>query len=196
MGFKGEEMKQQSKFIGIRRATFFNGKRRIGLDTNVLIKLFDSPALFSYDEARIFNRSGAIFTHRLCFIELIRYLRNKGFNEEEANKQANNFLNIHNIKEICHFIPEEEIRSFENKCNERFKQMNKEQLKCHIPDSIILLAFKKANINKIISADESFRECAKFLGMDSESLPSLDYAISRELKRIFDYKKRFHKRRR
>lgn len=188
-------MKNQQRVIGIQRTTFFNGKRRVGLDTNVLIKLFDSPVLFSYEEARIFNRNDVIFTHRLCFMELIRYLKKKGFNEEDANKQADNFLNTHNIKELCHFISEEEIKSFEKESNEKLKRMNKERLKCHVPDSIILLAFKKANINKVISTDESFRECAKFLGIDSESLPSLDYAISIELKKIFNYKKRFHKRR-
>lgn len=189
-------MEKERKAIKIQRTTFFNGKRRVGLDTNVLIKLFDNPAFFSYEEARIFNRDDVVFTHRLCFMELIKYLRKKGFNEEEADHQASIFLNSHNMKELCQFIPEEEIKIFERESNEKLKRMNKERLKCHVPDSIILLAFKKANINKVISTDESFRECANFLGIDSEGLPPLDYAISRELKRIFNYKKRFHKRRR
>jgi len=186
-------LKKKKGFL-ISRETYFVGKRKIGIDTNILIKLYIQPALFNYEEARIFNRSDIIFTHRLCFMEFVRYLIKRGINKEEAKQQAKNFLNSHNIKELCHFISEEEIKNFEKDCNKKFKQMNKERLRCHIPDSIILLAFKKADINKIISTDESFRECAKFLGMDSESLPSLDYSISRELKRIFDYKKKFHKR--
>lgn len=190
-----KEQKQQ-RFIGIQRTAFLSGKRRVGLDTNILIKLYDSPALFGYEEARIFNRIDVIFTHRLCFLELIKYLKKKGFDENEANHQARDFLNNHNIKEIYCFISDEEIKKFEQESNDKFKQMNKENLKCHIPDSIILLSFKKANINKVISTDESFRECAKFLGIDGEGLPSLDYAISRELRKIFDYKKRFQRKKR
>lgn len=191
----GKEQRQQ-RFIGIQRTAFLSGKRKIGLDTNVLIKLYDSPALFSYEEARIFNRRDVIFTHRLCFLELVKYIKKKGFDENEANHQARDFLNSHNIKEICYFVPDEEIKKFEQESNEKFKQMNKENLKCHLPDSIILLSFKKVNINKVISTDESFTWGAKFLGIDEESLPSLDYAISRELRKIFDYKKRFQRKRR
>ena len=68
--------------------------------------------------------------------------------------------------------------------------MGKDHLKCHRPDSIILLAFKKYNLNKIFSTDKAFRECAKLLGMNSKGLPSLDYTLSRELKKMFDYKKK------
>ena len=173
----------------------FYKKLKVGLDTNVLIKLFDNPTFFNYEEARIFNRRDIMFVHRLCFEELVRHLAKKEMDETQAEEQAREFLENHNIKEIFHFIPDEEIRKFEKESNEKLKQMNKEHLKCHIPDSIILLAFKKADINKIISTDESFRECAKFLGINSESLPSLDYAISRELRKIFDYKKKHHKKR-
>lgn len=189
-------MKEQAKIIGIQKTTFFSGRRKVGLDTNILIKLYDNPFLFSYEESRIFNKKDVIFIHRLCFKELIKYLVKKGINESQAEEQAIDFLESHNIKEICHFIPKEEIIGFEKESNEKLKQIGKEHLICHTPDSIILLAFKKENINKIISTDESFKICASFLGIDGSSLPSIDYALSRELKKIFDYKKKFHKRRR
>ena len=68
--------------------------------------------------------------------------------------------------------------------------MGKENLTCHKPDSIILLAFSKCQINKVISTDEAFREAAKFLNIDGAGLPSLDMVISRELRKIFNYKRK------
>ncbi len=188
-------MKINQKFIGIQRTTFFNGRRKVGLDTNILIKLYENPHLFSYEEARIFNRKDVIFIHRLCFKELVKYITKGGMNENLAKQEARQFLQSHNIKEIYDFVPEGEIKKFEKESNEKLTKLGKNYLKCHIPDSIILLSFKRANINKVISTDEAFRLCATFLEIDSESIPSLDYKISRELRKIFDYKKRFQRRR-
>lgn len=181
-------MQKINTMIGIQRSTTFNGKRKIGLDTNILIKLYDTPDLFDYEESRIFNEKDTIFIHRICFYELVKYLCKKDYSEELAKKEAKEWLNSRNIKGVFTFIPEEEAKKFEDEVNQCFKE-KKLDLKCHRPDSFILLSYKKEGINKVISTDESFRESAKFLGIDGEGLPSLNSVISRKLRGFFEYRK-------
>ena len=187
-------MTENKNIISIQRNTSFTGKRRVGLDTNIPIKLYENPSLFHYEEARIFNYRDTMFTHPICLWEFIKYLKKKGMDEEKAKTEAHNFLQKRNIAKVRCFIPDDEIKRFEDESNKKFKEMVKEYLKAHRPDSIILLSFKRSHINKIISTDESFRECAKFLGIDGSSLPSLDHAVSRELRQIFGSKRRYKKR--
>lgn len=185
------------EIIRIQKFTSFSGKRKVGIDTNVLIKLYEQPFLFNYEESRIFNCMDLMFTHIICFRELVKHIAKKNRDEMIAKKEANIFLNEHNINKIyskdC-WINEEEIKSFEKEVNFKFKEMKMENLECHPPDSLILLAFKKFGINKIWSTDMSFRSGARFLGMDSEGLPSLDYNISKKLREIFNSKNKFRKR--
>jgi|GEM_PF-2133290 len=189
------------KAIGIGRVTAFNGRRKVGIDTNVFIKLYQQPYLFDYEQARIFNYSDLIFTHSICRFELIKYLMKEGKSLEEAKAEANSFIRGKRVNIIfssdC-YITEEDADSFEKYANEEFKKNKQKVLTCHKPDSIILLAFKKCNINKVLSTDESIKEGAKLLGMDGAGLPSLDYIISKKLKGMFDYnyKKEFKGRHR
>ena len=187
------------KVIEVQRMTRFNGDRKIGLDTNVLIKLYDNPYFFEYEESRIFNLRETIFIHAQCQWEFINYIKkHKRISEQEARTEAKNFVRVHNINIIypkeC-IIKKEEITSFEDYANKRFKELNKTNLKCHFPDSFILLSYQKSGINKIISTDLSFRESAQLLNIDGASLPSLNYNISREFKKIFNYKYKNEKRR-
>jgi len=189
-------MKNQKKFIGIARTSHFVGERKVGLDTNILIKLCDNPLFFSYEESRIFKYPNLVFIHVINKYEFIKYLINKGLSEEEAKTKVNSFIRERNISVIYPrdvFIQEDEINSFEIAVNKKLNESGKEYLECHKPDSIILLAFRKVKINRVISTDEAFREGAKFLGLDGENIPSLNSKISRELKRVFDYKRK-HKR--
>jgi predicted nucleic acid-binding protein len=186
-------MEPQQKIIGITRTSHFIGDRKVGLDTNILIKLYNNPYLFGHEEARIFNYPNLIFIHVITKYEFIKYIVSGGFKEEDAKAKVNSFIREHNIQVIYSkdiYIPEEEIRKFEEQVNEKLRGLGREYLNCHKPDSIILLAFKKSNVNKIISTDEVFREGAKILKIDVEGLPSLSSKISKELKKFFDYKKR------
>ena len=123
--------------------------------------------------------------------ELAKYIeKKKNIGMEEARKEAKEFIRKHNINVIHDFIPEDEVNKFEKESNEKLKKIGKIYLECHRPDSIIVLSFKKRGINKVISTDETFRICAIFLGMDGASMPSFDAIISRELRKIFDYRKK------
>jgi len=189
-------MINQKKFIGFKRTYSFNGNRKVGLDTNVLIKFYDNPYLFEYEESRIFRYPNLIFIHVISKYEFIKYLISRGSSEEEAKLNVNSFIKERNIQVIYPkdiFIPEEEITQFENEINKKLKEMGKEYLECHKPDSIILLAFRKINVNRVISTDEVFRESAQFLGLDGVGLPSLNSKISKELRKIFDYKRKHKK---
>jgi len=186
---------KNSKGFAISRFSYFNGKRRIGLDANILIKLYDQPYFFDYEQARIFKQENLVFTHKICVWELTKHIiKTKKLNENEAREKAKSFVTDKKITPIYEYFSKDDVKSFENKTNLRFKNEGKSNLYCHYPDSIILLGFKKSGINKIITDDWSFRESAKFLGIDSERLPSLDNKISQELKRIFGINKKFKKR--
>ena len=145
--------------------------------------------MFAHEQARIFNEEDTIFTHRICRLEFIKWLKNKhNLDDKEAEIESNNFLNEHKIACIGEFIPAKDVSDFEDRCNTIFKNQNKSYLKCHPPDSIIVLGFAKGCINKVISTDESFRESAKILGIDGERLPNLNDIIRRQLKKTFDRK--------
>ena len=188
---KRSEEQKNFGVIGIRRQSTFSGKRRVGLDTNIFIKLYDQPMLFEYEESRIFRFGDLIFTNKICVFELAKYIKKKrNIDMEEARKEAKEFIRRHNINVIYDFIPEDEVNKFEKESNEKLKQIGKTYLECHKPDSIIVLSFRRRGINKVISTDEAFRICATFLGMDGTSMPSLDAVISRELRKVFDYRKK------
>jgi hypothetical protein len=53
-----------------------------------------------------------------------------------------------------------------------------------------LIQIKKFGINKVISTDISFRICAQFLQMDSESIPSFDKVLAQQMRMIYGYKYR------
>lgn len=183
----------------ITRATSFNGKRKVGVDTNVLIKIYKDPGLFDYEEARIFNYNDMIFTHSICVYELAKFIKNlEKIDFEEAKNKAKEFAKNHNIIRIfpkdC-YVPQKEIEQFQKDVNQHFKQKGISS-QCHFPDSLIVLAFKKCGINKVISIDAGFRESAKFLGLDGSSLPSLNSVISRKLRELYgSRKKKFRNRR-
>ena len=186
---------RKKKGFVIIRTTKFAGKRKVGIDTNILIRIYDQPYLLDREASRIFNFKDFLFTHVICFFEFAKYLKNKGFNYEEAKHEAKKFLKDNNIKIIypkkC-FIPEKEINSFEEESNRKLNEMGKDYLRCHKPDSIILLAFKKWGINKIYSTDEAFRICSQFLDIDGSGLPSFDKAIRRKLMKNPKFNKRGH----
>ncbi|MAH50081.1 hypothetical protein CMI37_29950 [Candidatus Pacearchaeota archaeon] len=190
-------MKNKITSVGIQRKTHFSGKRKIGMDTNIFIKFYDQPYLLGLEASRMFNYKNLLFTHAICLHEFSKYIKIKEkIDDREAKKKAKLFLRKRNVKVIypkeC-FIPKDDIKLFEKESNKKLREGGKDYLKCHMPDSLILLAFKKWGINKVHSTDEIVRICAQFLGMDGAALPSFDKAITRALKgNTKYYKKKRH----
>ena len=192
-------MKKKLRGFVIKREMFFNGKRKVGIDTNVLIKIYKDPGLFDYEESRIFNYQDLVFTHSICVLELAKFIKKlENIDFERAMMEAKEFVKRHNIIRIfpkdC-YVQQEEINKFQKDVNQYF-QKNQINSECHPPDSIIVLAFKKCGINRIISTDIGFRESAKFLGIDGTSLPSLNSVISRKLRSLYNNKRKKFKKRR
>src|SRR3989338_11644122 len=101
---KRSEEQKNFGVIGIRRQSTFSGKRRVGLDTNVFIKLYDQPMLFEYEESRIFRFGDIIFTNKICVFELAKYIRKKrNIGTEEARKEAKEFMRKYKINVIYDF---------------------------------------------------------------------------------------------
>ena len=209
-------MKKKLRGFVIKRETLFNGKRKVGVDTNVLIKIYKDPGLFDYEESRIFNYQDLVFTHSICVLELAKFIKKlENIDFERAMMEAKEFVKRHNIIRIfpkdCYvhvkrhniirifpkdcYVQQEEIDKFQKDVNQYF-QKNQINSECHPPDSIIVLAFKKWGINKIISTDLGFRESAKFLGIGGTSLPSLNSVISRKLRSLYNNKRKKFKKRR
>lgn len=169
---------------GVTRETSFNGLRRIGLDTNILIKLYDQPYLFQSEAARIFKYDNLVFTTKVNVFELTKYITKKERADfETAKKMAKSFILDKNITPLFFRLDSNEVKKFEDFCNNYFKKKS-QKFKCHYPDSLILLIFKKHGINKIYSTDECFRECAKFLRIDSSSLPNLDSKLKKQFRKF------------
>ena len=68
----------------IIRQTWFNGPRKIGIDSSCLYDLISNPILFSSQRSRIFDQSGIFYTHRICFQEV----RNKLIEKEKYSNRA------------------------------------------------------------------------------------------------------------
>ncbi len=182
------------KGFTITRSVCFNGRRKVGIDTNILRRLYDQPYLLGREASRIFNFNDLIFSHVICLYEFVRYLKKReNLSKEKAKIKAKEFFKKNNVRLIypknC-FVSEQESRSFEEEVNKKLKEEGKDYLDCHSPDSVILLAFKKWGINKIYSTDEAFRIGAQHLGMDGSGLPSFDKLLRDKLRKD----KRFSKR--
>jgi len=186
------------KRFSISRHVTFNGRRRVGLDTNILRKIYEQPYLLELEASKIFNKKDLLFTHSVCLHEFTNYLSSrKGLSYDKAKNEAKEFIKSRNVWIIYHKecpITTTESEAFEEESNKKLTGMGKEYLNCHKPDSIILLALKKKGINRVISTDETVRICARFLGMDGSNIPSFDVAVDRELKKNHKFYKKFYKK--
>jgi len=183
----------QKRGVAITRTCTFSGRRRVGVDTNVFYRIYQQPYLMEGESSKIFSFNDFVYTHIIClheFKDLI--MRDEKISEEDAKVKVKQFLKEKNVRIIysqqC-FINEQERKSFEDDSNKKLRDSGKGYLKCHPPDSIILLAFKKFGINRVLSTDEAVRICASYLKLDSSSIPSFSKATSDELRKIFGKKK-------
>lgn len=63
--------------FGMRRTTAFTGKRKVGIDTNILIRIYEQPFLLEYEESRIFNYNDILFVHPITIFELTKFIIKK-----------------------------------------------------------------------------------------------------------------------
>lgn len=184
--------KKVHKF-SIHRKSNFKGKRKVGMDTNIHIKIHEQPILLDHANAHIFKKKDLVYTHATCAWEFANYLvETESIEFDEARNRVKGILKENNIQIVYPKnvnTTKEEIEEFEKESNKKLKEIKDKNLTCHFPDSRILVDFKKFGINKVISTDESFRVCAKFLGMEAESIPSFNKLLAKQMRMIYGYKK-------
>lgn len=168
----------------IRRESFFQNVRKVGLDSNVLINLVSNAEFYAHHLEKIFNEKDLFFVHKRCVKETIdKLIEKKGYSEEEAKKSVNAFLKTYNIEII---EPDFGNDTLLNEMREKCKQHN---IEFHIPDCWIIADFKKYGINKVYSTNNHFLDACKLFGIDAVKFPTFERELKNQLKKMFSRKK-------
>lgn len=166
--------------INIIRETCFNGARKVGLDSGMLISLVDNKALFSSYILQIDEEKGLLYTHKICVEEAIEVLsRNYNLSKENAEKEVEKFLKERSIN----ILPRDKTNS--DTVREMFRECKNARITFHPPDCFIIADFYKNGINKVYSNNNHFLEACRLFGMDTSKLRTIDKEIERQLKEIF-----------
>ena len=135
---------------------------KIGIDTNVFIRFFDSR--FAIEHIKFTLGNAGVYTHPKCLWEIYKNLK-------RTNKDPNYypegdvgyFINKNKISLTKQDLSEQEIKDFEMLCLGR-------GINCHNPDSEIVLAFNKEGIEVVYSQDSELRKASRLLGMKTFKL--------------------------
>ncbi len=172
-----------------KRKELFYEKRKVGLDSGILIDPVDNPDMFYYQFLRIFKRDRLVFTSVRCIDDAIGVLINrKNYPPEQANQKINQFLYKHKINKIQRICELQDITKIRNLSKEKKININEEDLP-------IIADFKKFGINKVFTKDKNFAELCKIVGIETESMPVIEREISRQFYQLFKAKyKKFKKK--
>jgi len=171
------------------RKELFYKKRKVGLDSGILIDLIDNPDMFYYQFLRIFKRDMLVFTSVRCINDAMVVLINrKNYSFQQASQKINQFLSEHKINKIQRICEIQDIIKIENIAKEKKININEEDLP-------IIADFKKFGINKVFTKDKNFAELCKVVGIETENMPVIEREISRQFYQLFKAKyKKFKKK--
>lgn len=171
--------------IKITRETYFEGARKVGLDSGMLISLVDNEQLFSEYILKIDEEKGLLFTHEICVEESIEVLsRDYGHEKEKAKLKVEKFLQDHGIE----ILPRDRTNTETVKM--MFQQCKTAKIDFHPPDCFIIADFYKNGINKVYSNNNHFLDACRLFGMDTSKLRTEEKEIERQLRELF---KRHHR---
>jgi len=171
------------KEIRLTKQFNFKGKRRIGLDSCVIIDMMDSKELFSFKEIKIFSETGLFVTHRRCIKEVTEWLIEKrSFNKKTAFEEVDKFLKEHNISIVEVNISNKDL------LEQMKRECAKKKIEFHTPDSWIIADFKKAGVNKVYSANNHFLDACRLFGIEAKKFPTVEKEIEQQLKGLFNRK--------
>ena len=180
--------------LNIKREVIFTGKRKVGLDSGILISLIDNRLLFGQELNKIFSEEDLFYVHRSSLspnAEITKILMGKEYSFISARKEIFKFSKKHKIGIIEKNLDNKEI------LNELIKKCKKNKVEIHPPDSWIIADFKKAGINKVYSNNNHFLDAAKQLGMDGSKFPTIEGGIKDFFRKLCGYKnfkRRYHHR--
>ena len=171
--------------VTITRKTLFYGKRKVGLDSGILIDLIDNPNMFHYQFLRIFKRNNVIFTSIRCINDTIGVLINRKHRPyEQVNQAVNKLLYKHNIGKIQRICNMQHVSEIKQIAKANGININDEDLP-------IIADFKEFGINKVFTKDRDFAKLCRVIGIEIESMPVLEKEISRQFYSLFQ--KRYRK---
>jgi len=166
-------MVEKHKQFIIQRKSKFQGQRKVGIDSCVLIDFIDTPFVTQYQQLKIFGPADLFFTHPICKSETIAILSDKKrLSSEEAEKQVSEFLINNNISLVELGKGDSLLVHFRADCKNH-------NVEIHEPDDFILVDFKACGINKIYSTNNHFLEAAKLLGMEADKVPTIENQMKR-----------------
>lgn len=173
------------KQLVIERTVNMVGKRKVGLDSNFIINIFDNEIQFSPLFLK-FSEYSVVHIHEESLREVPDVLvRDYKWNITEAKKKLENFIQLNNIQIVKKNIHNPLLSLLYDFCK-------KKGIPVHPPDSWIIADFVHEGINKVYSRDNVFLQAARQMNLDTEKIPTLDRRIIdqlRELKGFTKYRK-------
>ncbi len=136
---------------------------KVGIDTNVFIKLFEDSETLNL----LKDKGYLLYTNPKCLWEMCKYIKSMGLKDTNTEGIVSRFMERNGIEWTSEEVDIEEIRAFEEEC----KNLG---INCHYPDSEFVLVFKKEGISIIYSDDHGFRKSAEILGMKACRLKDLE----------------------
>ncbi|MFH0860514.1 MAG: PIN domain-containing protein [Candidatus Altiarchaeota archaeon] len=163
---------KREQIYRLKRTARFQGERRIGLDTNILVDLIENPRFFSNEGDQILGDTA--FVHRISLEpdkEATHILQKKGRSLKEATQELTEFLKNNKIQVI------ERDSTNRETVRELFNLCKKNNIEMHPPDCYIIADFKKERINLVYSTNNHFKQACKLMGMGVGEFPTMDKKI-------------------
>jgi predicted nucleic acid-binding protein len=161
------------------RKTLFQGKRKVGIDSNTIINVIDNKVLFR-DTLQQLKDEKILFIHEESEKEVPKILIEEyNYSENEAKTEFERFKKEYNIVVVK-----------KNRSNPLLSSLYEDCKGIHPPDSWILADFKAEGINKVYSGDNKFLEGARILGMDATKTLSLDAELKKQLRNMFKVRRK------
>lgn len=150
----------KAEVFGFATRRKVKGRRKIALESGVIIGLVNKPEKLEILDDIIKEISPYLYTHRRCIGEAKKVLvRDYKFKSDDANKQVDDFIEKYKIKTV---LVLKENAKYAIKI---LKDCNDNSIDLHTPDNFILADFKKFGIEQIYSQDDTFMESSEFLGI-------------------------------
>lgn len=168
----------KKRFFSIKRETMFQGPRKIGLDSDCIIRTLTNPILYAVYQEEL-SKTGLIHIHEKSLKEVPKVLeRDYKLSKEEAEKKLKEFIEKKGVKIVPKIIGNPLLPIMKAECRRR-------GIKFHPPDSWIIADFKRFGINKVYSGNKHFLEACRLFGIDATEIPSVDKRIKQEFRRLY-----------
>lgn len=167
-------MEKDQTQIAIKRETYFYGKRKIGLDSCVLIDMIEYSEMLFYVKG-LFKEKDLLHAHEICVEEVIKILSDKRTSEITQTKE-----------EVLKFLKENNINIIKkDEENTLYKT-----IPIHIPDSFIIADWKKSGINLVYSQNNHFNEACNSIGINAVKIPTFEKLLEIKLRKLFKLSKK------